>query len=106
MTKRARAVEVSVRSTTAVAERRRSVTRNLSKLLRPDGALFTAFVLLAVTCGWLFRDRIPLTPKYGLGYALGVSGAVTTLLLGLYSAAKRLRFLRKLRPLSIGSAST
>jgi hypothetical protein len=62
-------------------------------------ALFTALVLLAVTCGWLFRDRIPLTPKSGPGYALGVGGGLTMLLLGLYPALKRLRFMRSWGPL-------
>lgn len=67
---------------------------------RASGALFTVLVFFVVTCGWLAHDRIPLTPKSGPGYALGVGGAVTMLLLGSYSAAKRLRFLRRWSPLS------
>jgi hypothetical protein len=63
-------------------------------------ALFTAVVLLVVTCGWIFHDRIPLTPKSGVGYALGIAGGATMLLLGSYSALKRLRFMRRLGPIS------
>jgi hypothetical protein len=62
--------------------------------------LFAALVLLVVTIGWLFRDRIPLTPRHGLGSGLGVGGAVTMLMLTTYSAAKRVRFLRAWSPLS------
>jgi hypothetical protein len=58
------------------------------------GTLFTALVLLTVACGWLFRDSIPLTPALGVGNALGIGGGVTMLLLVLYPARKRLRFMR------------
>lgn len=62
--------------------------------------LFTAVVLLIVTCGWIFHEHIPLSPKSGLGYALGVTGGATMLLLLLYSARKRLRFMRNWGPLN------
>jgi hypothetical protein len=63
-------------------------------------AFFTTIVILVVTCGWLFHDRSPVTPKSGLGYALGIGGGVTMLLLVVYSARKRLRFMRNWGPLS------
>lgn len=50
--------------------------------------------------GWLLRSRTPLTPESGLGYGLGVAGGATSLLLLLYSARKRLRFMRGWGPLS------
>jgi hypothetical protein len=74
--------------------------RHASRSSSAAATLFAALVLFAVTCGWLFHDRIPLTPKSGAGYGLGVGGAVTMLLLGSYSAAKRLRFLRRWSPIS------
>jgi hypothetical protein len=57
-------------------------------------------VSLIVTCGWLLRDYNPLTPKHGPGYALGVCGGITLLLLTLYPARKHLRFMRTLGKLS------
>jgi hypothetical protein len=56
-------------------------------------AVFTAVIVVVVACGWLLRHRTPLTPESGLGYALGVAGGATILLLLSYSARKRLRFL-------------
>jgi hypothetical protein len=62
--------------------------------------LVSALALLTGVCGWLLRDRLPLTPESGLGYALGVAGGVTLLLLSAYSARKRLRFMCRWAPLS------
>jgi len=56
---------------------------------------FAALVLLAVACGWLFRDRIAFTPKSGVGYALGVFGGTAMLVLSLYPVRKNLRFMRR-----------
>jgi hypothetical protein len=56
--------------------------------------LFAVVVCLTVAGGWLFRDRNPLTPKSGPGYALGIAGGVAMVLLCLYSARKHLRFMR------------
>ncbi|MFI5398467.1 MAG: hypothetical protein ACHQ9S_23290 [Candidatus Binatia bacterium] len=83
-----------------------AITRRVTGASRSSRAsgtavtLFTVLVLFVVMCGWLLRDRVPLTPKSGPGYALGVGGAATMLLLSSYSAAKRLRFLRRWSPLS------
>ncbi len=62
--------------------------------------LFTVVVGLAVSGGWVFRDSNPLTPKSGLGYALGIAGATTMLLMSVYSAAKRSHFVRRWTPLN------
>lgn len=59
------------------------------------GVLFAAFVLLAVAAGWRLRDSTPLTPESGPGYALGVCGGVTTLVLALFPVRKRVRFMRR-----------
>ena len=62
--------------------------------------MFAAVMAGAVICGWLVRDRLPLTPKSGVGYGFGIAGGATLLMLASYSALKRLRFLRCLGPLS------
>jgi hypothetical protein len=43
----------------------------------------------------LWREHVPLTPESGLGYALGVCGGVTTLVLAMFAVRKRLRFMRR-----------
>lgn len=62
--------------------------------------LFTTVIILTVTWGWLLRERIPFTPKAGLGYALGIAGGLAMLLLSFYSVLKRVRFMRRLGPIS------
>lgn len=52
-----------------------------------------ALVLGVATWGWLHRAELPLTPEHGIGYGLGVSAGVGTLLLAVSSARKRLRFM-------------
>ncbi len=66
-----------------------------ARVRRSGTALRVAVLVLStVACGWLLRDRIPLTPKSGPGYGLGIAGGVTMLVLGLYPARKNLRFMR------------
>jgi hypothetical protein len=77
----------------AIPRRATRVARSL-RASGMAGTLFAALVLLTVTCGWLWRDNIPLTPASGAGNALGVGGGATMLLLVLYPARKRLRFMR------------
>ncbi len=55
----------------------------------------------AVGAGWHFRDQTTITAETGIGYGLGVAGASGMLLLLLYSARKRLRWMHgwgRLRP--------
>lgn len=63
-------------------------------------ATFSAVVVAAVASGWFLRHRNPLTPESGLGYALGIAGGASVLLLLLYSARKRLRCLHNVGVLS------
>ncbi len=62
--------------------------------------LFTTAVGLAVIGGWVLRDSIPLTPKSGIGYALGIAGATAMCLMSVYSGAKRSQLVRRWTPLS------
>lgn len=49
----------------------------------------------AVLIGWLVREASPITAGDGLGYTLGIVGGSLMLILLLYSARKRARFLRR-----------
>ena len=60
--------------------------------------LFFGTVILALWAGWENRDFRYLTAKNGIGYGLGITGGVMMLVLLLYPARKRLRFMRKLGP--------
>jgi len=63
--------------------------------------MFVPLVAVVLYVGWRHRDEGYLTAESGLGYALGVSGAAAMLLLLLYSARKRIGWLRgwgRLRP--------
>ncbi len=78
------------------AMRMRGLRTNLRQHL---GALvFFGTVILVLWMGWENRDYRYLTAKNGLGYALGIVGGVLMLVLLLYPARKRLRFMRKLGP--------
>lgn len=62
-----------------------------------------AFALLATAAlaiGWKLPTERYITPERGIGYALGVAGGTMLLLLFLYSARKRLRWLSFLGPVS------
>ena len=50
---------------------------------------------LAAVVGWFARDASPITAGDGLGYVLGIVGGSLMLILLLYSARKRARFLRR-----------
>lgn len=63
------------------------------------GALvFFTTVTIVLWAGWQNRDYHYLTAKNGLGYALGITGGVLMLVLLLYPARKRLRFMRRMGP--------
>jgi hypothetical protein len=53
----------------------------------------------ALLWGWNVRAERYWTPESGLGYSLGVVGTALMLLLLLYSARKRFRFMRSLGPI-------
>ncbi|MBI3782240.1 MAG: hypothetical protein HY270_02445 [Deltaproteobacteria bacterium] len=94
------AVEVAVRWGQVAQADSGAATRNGGRRVTESSplavALFTAFVIFLVTAGWLLHERLPITPKEGVGYALGICGATTLLLQGVYSAQKRIAFLRRL----------
>jgi len=59
-----------------------------------------AFPTVAVTCtallvwGWIVREEVYLTPRFGLGYSLGIAGTAFMVLLLLYSVRKRVGLVR------------
>jgi hypothetical protein len=56
---------------------------------------FGAGLALAIAVGWINRDQDYLVPESGLGYWLGIAGAVLMLLLLIYPLRKRVAALRK-----------
>src|SRR5579872_206404 len=65
--------------------------------LSPAGVVFVIFMLL-LYAGWHFPTERYITPQRGLGYLLGIVGGSMMLLLFLYSARKRVRWLAFLGP--------
>lgn len=63
---------------------------------RLGSLLFFAAVTAALYAGWSVRGEAYLTAESGLGYALGITGGVMMLLLGLYPLRKRARFMRNM----------
>jgi hypothetical protein len=61
---------------------------------QPGTWLFGLLVAAALYAGWASRGERYLTAESGLGYALGIAGAATMLLLLLYPLRKKLRGLR------------
>jgi hypothetical protein len=61
-------------------------------LVTPAG-VFALFAAAALYVGWRFPTQRYITPERGLGYALGIIGGSLMLLLFLYSARKRFRWL-------------
>lgn len=62
------------------------------------GRLGIALLLVALFIGWHFPTERYITPKRGLGYALGIIGGSLMLILLLYSLRKRFAWLRFLGP--------
>lgn len=56
--------------------------------------LFFFVVVSALVIGWLDRGEKHLTAESGVGYALGILGGTMMLIMLLYSARKRYRFMR------------
>ncbi|MBI5136728.1 MAG: pyridine nucleotide-disulfide oxidoreductase [Nitrospirae bacterium] len=57
--------------------------------------MFSLCTIAIIAWGWLGRDQSGLTAESGTGYALGIIGAVTMILLLLYPMRKRLSFMRR-----------
>jgi len=65
-------------------------------IFSPRGAVLGySLAACALVLGWLAREANPLTAEEGLGYALGIVGGSLMLIILLYSARKRVRFLRR-----------
>ena len=56
--------------------------------------MFGSVVTALFVFGWFFPTERYITPKRGMGYILGIVGGSLMLLLFLYSARKRVRWLR------------
>jgi len=67
-----------------------------SSLLCSRSAATVGFMCaaFAIYVGWMFREGRMIDPGEGIGYMLGIAGAVPMVLLLLYSFRKRLRFMR------------
>ncbi len=79
----------------------RNPMRNIADYLnRPSQSLgtlaFGAVVAVVLLIGWLNRHEKYLTPEDGLGYQLGIAGAVMMLLVFLYPLRKKLKLLGRL----------
>jgi hypothetical protein len=55
--------------------------------------VFAVLAAIALYVGWRFPTQRYITPERGIGYALGITGGSLMLLLLLYSARKRFRWL-------------
>lgn len=53
---------------------------------------------VAITAGWVLRERLPITAEEGIGYWLGIAGGSLMLALLLYPLRKRIRLLHVLGP--------
>jgi hypothetical protein len=67
-----------------------------SRLISSRSAATVGFICaaFAIYIGWTFREGRTIDPGEGIGYMLGIAGAVPMVLLLLYSFRKRLRFMR------------
>jgi hypothetical protein len=84
-------VAASTRSSPAMSMRRRS------RLLSAP-VIFSVFVTVLLVLGWCFPTERYITPNRGIGYSLGIIGGSMMVLLLLYSARKRVRWLKFLGP--------
>ncbi len=69
-----------------------AATAEQRKLITPAG-VFAVLAAIALYVGWRFPTQRYITPGRGIGYALGIIGGSLMLLLLLYSARKRVRWL-------------
>jgi hypothetical protein len=75
------------RAVRAVVARHRGGTPETARSV----TIATAAAALLIAAGWWIRDDLPLSPRDGLGYALGVAGLGAMCTLLIYSARKRMR---------------
>jgi hypothetical protein len=64
----------------------------------PPAAIVSGVLLVLLYSGWHFPTERYITPQRGIGYALGIAGGAMMLLLFMYSARKRFRWLAFLGP--------
>jgi hypothetical protein len=81
------------RPTRAVATPQKAKKRLLTPV-----SIFSAVILVLLLVGWLVPTERYITPRRGIGYALGIIGGSMMLLLLLYSARKHFRWLKFLGP--------
>jgi hypothetical protein len=60
------------------------------------GLVGYGLLLMAIVVGWLMRESLPITPKTGVGYWLGIVGGTLMLLLVFYPAGKKSRLFQRL----------
>ena len=84
----------TIQSTNKVGSAGRPI--KFSSLLCSRSAATVGFMCaaFAIYVGWMFREGRMIDPGEGIGYMLGIAGAVPMVLLLLYSFRKRLRFMR------------
>ena len=75
-----------------------------SRLRRIGTSGFFLFIAVVLYAGWAERSEQHLTAESGLGYALGIVGAVMMLLLLLYPLRKKLKFMARWSSNSIRAA--
>ena len=85
---------MSVGATIAVTGR--LTTRRAWRL--PPAVIVFLVLLVLLYSGWHFPTERYITPQRGFGYALGIAGGSMMLLLFMYSARKRIRWLSFLGP--------
>jgi hypothetical protein len=81
------------RPTRATAAPQKAKKRGLTPV-----SIFSAVVLVLLLVGWLVPTERYITPRRGIGYALGIIGGSMMLLLLLYSARKHVSWLKFLGP--------
>ena len=84
----------TIQSSGEVGSRSRPI--KFSSLISSRSAATVGLIcaVFAIYAGWASRDARSIDPGEGLGYTLGIAGAVPMVLLLLYSFRKRLRFMR------------
>jgi hypothetical protein len=85
---------LDVRATTAVTAKQ---TNKGARRITAAGVIFLLLTVLLFT-GWRSQTERYITPQRGLGYALGIVGGSMMLLLFIYTARKRVRWLAFLGP--------
>ena len=79
---------------------KRAPTRQQTHSSQKPARVFAIGALLALILGWWLPTERYITPERGVGYTLGIVGGSCMLLLLLYSARKRVRWLRAIGPVA------